>query len=293
MKLAAGVLLLAAGPADAITVSGLNPNASSYVISVDSLGTDYSGVAQLTIVRPDLGFGMFETCSGALLADGYSVLTAAHCIAGQNGTAEATTAYVRFSASSSALQSQLAKLDVDPLYDGTAESPHDIAVLTLTEPAPSGVARYELYEGDSTGQVVTLRVGQNQDDTSSGGWPADDDVLFAFDDGTTSHDPLGDFGLGAAEGFVAPGNAGGPSFLGGRIVGVHYFVARVLPEGSTYDIDKVLNSSFGEYAGGGRVALNAAFMQAMMVASPEPKAMFLIGIALVAVALLGDKRRRR
>ena len=92
----AGVLLLIAGPAHATTVAGPDPNSSLFTGSSSTFGSAYSGVAELLIVRPDLGYGVVEGCSGALLADGISVLTSAHCVADANGAQQATAAYVTF-----------------------------------------------------------------------------------------------------------------------------------------------------------------------------------------------------
>jgi hypothetical protein len=72
---------------------------------------------------------------------------------------------------------------------------------------------------------------------------------------------------------------------------VHSFVG-LNPDGST-DIDGVLDSSFGEYAGDVSVAYNAVFIQSLISPSPEPITMLLVGIALVAISLMGARRRHR
>jgi hypothetical protein len=310
---ATGVLLLVAGSAHAITVSGLNPNSSSYMVTASASGGDYSGVVELAIVRSDLGAGVIEECSGALLADGLSILTAADCVADHNSVEQATTAYVTFNLPDGTSTTSVVGFHVDPLYNGAAESPNDIAILTLAAPAPFAAARYNLYEGDGLGETFTLagyglggtgatgyngrlypygtlRVGENQYEAASG----DGDYLFDFDDGLAAQDALGDgLGLGSDEAFIAPGDAGGPSFIDGEIAGVHSFVARILPDGSTADIDSVLDSSFGEYAGDASVQNNSAFIEEAMIGStPEPKTMFLVGIALVVLSLMGSKRRQ-
>ncbi len=303
---------MAAGSAHAITVSGLNPNSNSYLVSAGSFATDYSGVAELTLVRSDLGAAIVQ-CSGALLADGVTVLTAANCIADSKGAAQATAASVTFTLPSGLYQSGVMSFHVNPRYDGSAQSPDDIALLTLDAPAPSTVARYQLYTGNALDQTFTLagygfggtgaagynssaysfgtlRVGENQYDAPSG----TGDLLFDFDDGTLTHDALGGSpGMSSDEAFIAPGDAGGPSFINGQIAGVHSYSARILPNGNSVDIDSVLNSSFGEYAGDVSVSLNAAFIQSLISTAPEPKTMFLIGIALIAVSLMGDKRRQQ
>ncbi len=93
--------------------------------------------------------------------------------------------------------------------------------------------------------------------------------------------------------FFAPGDFGGPAFIDGETAGKHSFITRILPDGSTADIDSVLDSSFGEYAGDGRVAYDLAFIQLATGATPEPKTMFLVGVALIAFSLIGPKRRQQ
>jgi hypothetical protein len=307
---AAGVLLLVAGSACAITISGLNSNS---IASTTSQVADYSGVVQLTIVRPDLGRGMLEQCSGALLADGLSILTAADCVAGRGGLEQASSAYVTFHLPDGAYVANVARIHVDPLYNGAIQSANDIAVLTLSAPAPFTAARYELFESDAVGDTVTfagygmggtgangydgalyppgtLHLGENQYDAMSGSG----DYLFDFDDGTVARDALGD-GIGwmSEEAMIAPGDAGGPSFVDGEIAGVHSFVTRVLPTGGTVDIDGVLNSSFGEWGGDASVFTHMAFIRSAISPTPEPKTMFLVGMALVVVSLVGPKRPHR
>ena len=130
----------------------------------------------------------------------------------------------------------------------------------------------------------SLRVGENQYDPYAG----TDDLTFDFDDGAIGHDALGSDGLGSREAFIAPGDAGGPSFINGQIAGVHSWVDR--GDGKT-DINKVLDSSFGEIAGDASVAYNFAFIHAAMLTTPEPRLMILVGIALVVISLVGGKRR--
>ncbi len=80
---------------------------------------------------------------------------------------------------------------------------------------------------------------------------------------------------------MAPVDSGGPSFINGEIAGVHAFVR---------DIDGSLNSSFGEYAGDTSVADNWAFIESL-ISTPEPRTMFLVGVALIALSMMGPKRK--
>jgi len=262
-----------------------------------TFGNVYSGVAELMIVRSDLGYGVVEGCSGALLADGISILTSAHCIADAKGAQQATAAYVTFNTADGTFTERAVGFKVDPLYNGSSTSPNDVAVLTLASPVPNTVARYGLYTGDASDQLLTLagygfggtgatgydpidypfgtlRVGENQYESD----PGTDDLMFDFTDGVNA--------AGADEAFIAPGDAGGPSLIDGEIAGVHSYV--VLPDGST---PNDLNSSFGEIAADASVAYNLAFIQSAMFLAPEPRLMILVGVALIVLSLAGDKRR--
>ena len=310
---AAGALLLVAGPAHTITAAGFNPKSSSYRATSSGFDGAYSGVAEVLIVRSDLGHGVVEGCSGTLLADGVSILTSAHCIAGADGAEQATAAYVAFTTPDGAYTSQVVSFKVDPAYDGSVASPNDVAVLTLASPAPDTVTRYNLYAGDPSGQIMTLagygiggagttgynpieypfgtlRAGENEYDPYAG----TGDLMFDFDDGSTALDGLGSSEdprySGADEAFIAPGDAGGPSFIDGEVAGVHSY--DTFPDGGL-DTGDVLNSSFGKVAADASVAYNLEFNQSALLSAPEPRLMMLLGVALVSIALVGDKRRHR
>jgi hypothetical protein len=290
--LAAGVFLLAAGPAHAITVSGFNPNSTSFLGTSDSFGDSYSGVAELLIVRSDLGNGAVEGCSGSLLADGVSILTSAQCIADSTGAQRATTAYVTFTTADGSYSTQVFNFQVDPAYNGSAGSTSDVAILTLASPAPDTVERYSLYTGDPSDQVITLagygiggtgingydpinyppgtlRVGENQYLPDDG----TDALTFAFTNPEAAEDGSDSY-TGPNEAFIAPGDGGGPSFIDGEIAGVHSYVT--LPGDSNADLGSVLNSSFGEVAIDASVAENLTFIESAMVSTPEPRLMILL-----------------
>jgi hypothetical protein len=283
---AAGAFLMAAGPTYAITVSGPNPNSSSYVAAADLYGNPYTGVAELLIVRSDLGYGVVEGCSGTLLGDGVSILTSAHCIADVNGVERATAAYVTFTTADGAYTAQAVSFKVDPAFNGSSNSPNDVAVLTLATPAPDYLERYGLYTGNVSDQSITLagygfggtgvtgydprqypfgtpRVVENQRQPNS----ATDDLMFDFSDPPTVSDE------------------GGPTFIDGEIAGVHSYV--IDPTGT------LLNSSFGEVGADASVASNIAFIESAMLPAPEPKLMIVLGLTLVAIALSGGKRKHR
>ena len=183
-------------------------------------------------------------------------------------------------------KAQVTKFPVDPLYDGTPESPHDVAVLT------HDITGYDGLDYP----MGTLRLGPNEYDGWSGTEVGDGNLIFDFDDGTLANDALSDLGPGAEEALVAPGDSGSPPLINGTINGkpvrIHSLVSRKRAGCST-EIDRLLTSSFGEDAGDVGVGADFVVIQSLLVSSPEPSTMFLIGIALVAVSLLADKTRHR
>ncbi|MEN0110079.1 MAG: trypsin-like serine protease [Planctomycetota bacterium] len=130
-----------------------------------------------------------------------------------------------------------------------------------------------------------------------------------FDSGSTGNDAFGVFGpalfgapvadpaalgFGADEIGVAPGDSGGPSFVAGPdgpvIAGVHSYGLRLeLLNGTTSDLDGVLNSSFGEFSIDARVSNPDILAFIESVAVPEPTAFTALATALVTTVC---KRRR-
>lgn len=85
-------------------------------------------------------------------------------------------------------------------------------------------------------------------------------LIIDFDNGSPSHDALGvlmrlqDLGLGASEGMVAPGDSGGPAFIGDQVAGIVTYTASLSRDGQSPDVNNELDSSFGEIAGFQRVS---------------------------------------
>src|SRR5690606_2556212 len=53
-------------------------------------------------------------------------------------------------------------------------------------------------------------------------------------------------GLGQDEGLIAPGDSGGPAFIDGQIAGIASYIASLSRDNIHPDIDRTINSSFGE-----------------------------------------------
>ena len=121
------------------------------------------------------------------------------------------------------------------------------------------------------------------------GWTAGfNALLIDFDDGSAAHDALSlfgypDRGTGTDEVFTATGDSGAPALLGGRIAGTVSFATRVIrSDGSSPDVDLVLNRSFGEVAGLTRISRYQDWLAATTVV-PEPGSGLLACIALIGI----------
>ncbi|ADR34769.1 Na-Ca exchanger/integrin-beta4 [Sulfuricurvum kujiense DSM 16994] len=240
-------------------------------------GEGYDGV-----VRISAG-GYYGT--GVLLYDGRAVLTAAHLF--DNINTSSATVYFETVGTSSTLVSDT--ILIHPGYDARNENydlaliwlssaPTDAERYTLYRQSDEisqtftavGYGRHGSGEAgvDEIYNVAPLRLkAQNKFDVDGAdlkfnlgsimGWaPVNGVQLMAdFDDGTIQHDALGelmgrwDRGIGIYEGLIAPGDSGGPAFIGDQVAGIASYVTNL---GTGYvhpDIDNTLNSSFGEVAG--------------------------------------------
>lgn len=233
------------------------------------------------MVRVSAG-GYYGT--GVLLYDGRAVLTAAHLLTGNTSTVT-----VHFETSTGSFSVAGGRVLQQQSYD-TAGSNNDLALLWLTSSAPLSANRYQLYrDSDELGQTMTF-VGYGKPGTGSVGvqssysgdpirqrasnvfdadmttlkqefgtgmgWtPVPGSQLAAdFDDGTLTHDALGQFlglrqvGLGQMEGLITPGDSGGPAFIAGRVAGIASYSASLSLGEVKPDVDGQANSSFGEIA---------------------------------------------
>ncbi len=111
-------------------------------------------------------------------------------------------------------------------------------------------------------------------------------LAYDFDDGTSTHDAFGffgaalsatglnDLGVGSDEVMSAPGDSGGPTFIGDLVAGITSYGLRLDLRGGkpprTSDTDKQLNSSFGEFAVDTRVSFFADWIDANLTAPPPP-----------------------
>lgn len=129
-----------------------------------------SGIVHLVMdYGPSIGAFI---CSGALLSDRQSILTAAHCVSDGAGTANPLTTTVYFQPANgmgagTRIQTNMVpapgvetrsvtNYSVHPLYTGQVIDQNDIAVLRLNSPAPAHANRYGIYEGPLTGLGFTV-----------------------------------------------------------------------------------------------------------------------------------------
>jgi len=224
--LAAALVMGAAMPAAAATITGthngLNFTATNSIVGTTSTATvfgggnpaffanasRYNGTVALIMAY---GNGDRFICSGSLMADRQSILTAGHCVSGGAGTANpvSTTAYfyngtdpdyVMTGAQSTAIA--ISDYFVNAGYSGEVIDQNDIAVLRLSQAAPLFATSYELYTGNASGQNFNVTgVGARSDggglvgDNLGTGRKRQGDNLFDF--------ALGDEGLDGGLDFLA------------------------------------------------------------------------------------------
>lgn len=138
------------------TSTGLIANGGNPIFAANQ--PKYQGV--VTLIMNEGAKGSF-ICSGSLLSDHISVLTAGHCVSdGTNSRPISTTAYfgantnpdsvVYADRTSTAIP--ISAISVNPKYTGSVIDANDIAVLRLAAPAPASFTSYSLYTGtDLTG----------------------------------------------------------------------------------------------------------------------------------------------
>jgi hypothetical protein len=245
------------------------------------LGEGYDGV-----VRVSFG-GYYGT--GAVLFDGRAILTAAHLFEGRTGSVSVT-----FETRNGMQTVGASKFLQHPGYDAEGNNDLAIVWLSSSAPAAAdrynlyrdsneigqtftfsgygktGTGSTGITGGD-TSSPIRLKAG-NQFDAdaatlksylgSAMTWtPLTGTQLIAdFDSGSAANDALGrlinsnGLGLGLDEGFIAPGDSGGPAFLNGQIAGVASYTTSLSRGSVNPDIDSSDNSSFGEIAAWQRVS---------------------------------------
>lgn len=279
-------------------------------------GVGYDGVAGLLVTKTT---GTF-LCTGSLFGGTHShVVTAAHCL-----TDATSVDAVFFPPAGGTVVVTTSSYSIKPGYTGAVLDENDIGLIDLGT-SVSAVESYSLFTGDAVGRTydevgfgasgtgatgVTVGAGLRRHgfnrfdftaaDPTFGSFFGGLDILFAdFDNGLAAQDascglaslftlstaPYCDLGLGAAEVMAASGDSGGPLFVDGQLAAVSSFGLTFV--GDYWDVDDVLNSSFGEFGGFVPVAPHRAWLVGQVV--PEPATLLLLLTGLLA---LGIVRRR-
>lgn len=106
----------------------------------------YNGVGSVRITSDR---GVF-ICTGSLMPDGKSVLTAAHCLTGAQpggiGTVSAISVNF-YPVNSTAVNLVASSWTANPNYSTEVIDENDIGVIHLAAEAPSNISRYEIYHG--------------------------------------------------------------------------------------------------------------------------------------------------
>jgi hypothetical protein len=251
---------------------------------VTGLG-QYSGIGLVTVTTT-AGGTAYGT--GTLLVDGGGayVLIAANLVCNINGNPDVQTATVTFPAQSGGQPIVMTEKQVFvlPGYTGNAETGgHDLALLELTKAAPTGVQRYNIYDGSGEiGQTFTaVSYGQSgvgnvpattnltfqNELTGENTWETTaaiagfygDELAYDFYD-TPNHDyfalayGITDPSTGAAN---EVGANDGPCLVNGLIAGVGSYTWHAT---GTWNVAAGVNGTFGYAFADTRVSLYASWI---------------------------------
>lgn len=242
--------------------------------------------------------------TGALLANGRVVLTAAHLFYRNDGRTGDQTRVVYETVNGSEVRN-VEHVMLHPDYD-PVNSNNDLALVWLSRSAPVYADRYEIYRDDNENNRVFEFVGYGQAGTGQlgvvddlthefvrlrafnrfetdaatlrdrlgeiMGWtPQTGQLMVAdFDSGWGANDALGSFlgqrdlGLSVWEGMISSGDSGGPAFIDGKIAGIASYGSVLATRSIDPDIDLSLNSSFGELGFWQRVSVHQQWIDQML-----------------------------
>jgi hypothetical protein len=275
-------LLAYASPAGAIVIANTSYSATvSYGEVAD--GVNLSGVTEITSVMAGNTYG----CTGSLLSDGFSILTAGHCVTTSGGSALPSGITVYFQGPSGMVAETVSNVQIDPAYSvGNSQNGSDLAVLTLSQQAPAFAAEYSLYTGTTVlntpvviagyglsgtganganGSFGTLQVGENQYEGNGSqffGYSSQLLVGELYEKGVPSTNALGCYpryfdacSLAAPydasdEVDISSGDSGGPTFYDGQIIGVHDLgICATAADSTSCSVGPSINAANNSYFG--------------------------------------------
>jgi hypothetical protein len=108
----------------------------------------YNGVAYLQIRN---SANQIFACTGSLMEDGKTILTAAHCLKG--GVGNVTQVLAVFHPPTGQIVLGASSIAAHPLYTTKVIDENDIGVVRLAAEAPANISRYKLYTGAAEGRA--------------------------------------------------------------------------------------------------------------------------------------------
>lgn len=221
----------------------LTPVVGAYGGATVLASNQFDGVVQVSAFDDN---GTTWNGSGVLLSTGRHILTAAHVLTDNRGRLHANNTVVTFRTGHFTSDNFVEQMTipvaghfVHPNWNGESDRDYgyDLAILELPQFAPALADRFDIYRGsDEVGKMITM-VGYGMTGTGTRGAtaPADGNRRMATNviDATSSDHwylrgrggPNGtvleiDFDERDGEGIPAPGDSGGPFFLGNRVAGI-------------------------------------------------------------------------
>ncbi len=201
MRMRTLVLLIGlAAPSSAVVIGAGDPQSSSIIVTSTTTADGVALNGEVWIEFPN------GSCSGSLLSDGTSILTAAHCVdppvdadaPGSGLLGIVSSAAVTFNTGVGGcgieinhstlttnycyppyIVTDVADFFVDPNYIATGGDyldGDDLAVIQLSSPAPAGITGYSLFSGNETdaigGDVEVAGAGESGVGVIDGSYPA-------------------------------------------------------------------------------------------------------------------------
>jgi V8-like Glu-specific endopeptidase len=306
------VAFLLPAPAWAIVVSGTNAGSASVAYGQIVDGVNLSGVVTVT--------SSIGGCTGTLLSDGFTILTAGHCVTTAYGAALASNIAVGFLGPAGSVSVAVSSVTVNPGYTGDSTVGGDLAVIHLAAPPPSFAVGYALYTGSTpsgpeviagygitgtgatgaNGSYGSLNAGENVYVTTGAHFSWSSTLLIGefYDSSNPSTNALGSIldpspYAAADQVDISHGDSGGPSFYNGFLIGVHD-LGICYTTGNVCSVPPAINSSnnsyFGDLYADVSVASNSSWILAQeVVSTPEPAT----GALMAAAAFLLFLFRKR